>query len=66
MIDTAKLLQELKDEVRRLQRVITVLESDESTRAPRRGKRNLSAKARAAISRAQKKRWARVQAKKSA
>jgi hypothetical protein len=59
-MDTAKLLEEVKKEIKRLQKIAKLLgEGSGST-----GKRKVSAKARAAIGAAQKKRWAKVRAEK--
>ena len=61
-MDTAKLLQEVKAEIARLQKVAELL-GEESTSTPQR--KGMSASARKRISLAQKARWAKVHAKKA-
>ena len=67
-MDTARLLKEVEDEILRLEKVRDLLRGDgkPSKRGRKAGTRKLSAKARRAISAAQKARWAKVRASKKA
>jgi hypothetical protein len=57
-MDTAKLLEEVKKEIARLQRVVELLEDGGTSTSGRRKRKPMSAEARAKIAAAQKKRWA--------
>jgi hypothetical protein len=66
-MNTQALLEEVRKEITRLQKVADLLEGEDSTSTSGRkgkgkGKRTLSAKARKAIGDAQRKRWAKVHA----
>lgn len=61
-MDTPKLLEEVRKEIARLQKVVELLE-DGSGKSKRKGKgtrKPMSAEARAKIAAAQKKRWAKA------
>lgn len=60
-MDTARLLEEVRSEIDRLQQVEKLLAGGSG---PKRGRRKLSRKARAAIAKAQRDRWAKVRAAK--
>jgi len=67
----SQLLQQLDDEIKRLQQARKILGGQEfhgikASSDGRRGPRQMSAAAKARISAAQKKRWARVRAQKKA
>jgi len=66
----SQVLQQLEDEIKRLQEARRILEGHESHGLKavngRRGPRKMSAAAKARISAAQKKRWAKVRAQKKA
>jgi hypothetical protein len=67
-MDTERLLEEVEQEIERLQQVANLLRGDTKLSARgkgRKGQRNLSKAARRAISDAQKARWAKVRAKKA-
>ncbi len=69
-MDTAQLVSEIESEISRLQQARALLTGGHTVNraTPRRGKRILSAEARARIAAAQRKRWAKQKAaaKKSA
>jgi hypothetical protein len=60
-MDTARLLEEVENEISRLQQVATLLRGGDTKHSPkRRGRKPMSAEARAKIAAAQKKRWAKA------
>lgn len=60
-MDKAKLLEEIKKEIARLQKVVELLEGDGGTSTSGRRKRKpMSPEGRAKIAAAQKARWAKV------
>jgi len=63
-MDTSTLLSEVQNEIKRLTKVVSLLGGTSST-TKRRGRRKLSKAARAKISDAQKRRWAKAKQKQS-
>jgi hypothetical protein len=67
-MDTAKLLDEVENEIARLTKVAELLRGDTSTspnkRGKGKGKRTMSAAGRKKIAAAQRKRWAKIHAEK--
>jgi hypothetical protein len=60
-MDTQRLLQEVKKEIDRLQKVVQLLEDQPTRRGRGKGKRRpMSPEARAKIAAAQRKRWAKA------
>jgi hypothetical protein len=59
-MDTQKLLQEVKAEIARLQKVAALLEEGSTSTSGRRKRKPMSPEARAKIAAAQKKRWAKA------
>jgi len=61
-MDTSKLLEEVKTEIARLQKVVELLEdgSGSSTSTAKRKRKPMSQEARAKIAAAQRKRWAKA------
>ena len=66
MTDLGAVLEQLKQERAKLNRAIAALSGGSNLRGSRRGKRTLSAAARKRIAAAQRARWAKFKAKKSA
>jgi hypothetical protein len=64
-MDSAKMLAEVRAEIERLQKVAALLEGRDGASASRRGRRKLSAEARAKIAEAQRKRWAKAKREKA-
>jgi hypothetical protein len=59
-MDTQQLLQEVKAEIARLQKVADLLEEGSTSTSGRRKRKPMSQEARAKIAAAQKKRWAKT------
>ena len=59
-MDTANLLEEVKKEIARLQKVVELLEGGSTSTSGRRKRKPMSQEARAKIAAAQKKRWAKA------
>jgi len=59
-MNTANLLEEVKKEIARLQKVVELLEDGNTSTSGRRKRKPMSAEARAKIAAAQKKRWAKT------
>lgn len=62
-MNSQAIVEEVRNEIGRLQKVLQLLEGDSAPTSKRgKGKRKLSRKARAAIAAAQRARWAKVRA----